>query len=376
MKRLLINARGPSEAVSFWRAYGPFLALRHPDWQIEFNRAGMMDWTIIAEFDALYFQRPHLKEDLDAIMVANALGRKVWIDFDDDLFSVPKFNPTAALYHNEIIQKYVRQCLALADVITVSTKLLERRLAKETGRPIVTVPNAWNDNLLPLQKSGQVSKRKRVFWRGSSTHHQDVESQLAGLSAIHRRNPDWQWVFIGAPPSYRIDQALSGAKIFEHPFIGLLPYIRSLQTIDASIMLVPLEDCAFNRCKSNIAWQEGTFAGAAVVCPDFEEWRIDGTVRYGEGPHAIADAFDEAVSKSAELVKKSRETIAESYLLSKVNRLRVEILDGLLARPKEGDHVSIDRDEKERTGDSRRDDGGHPPLALRLERPGRIAARL
>jgi hypothetical protein len=97
-------------------------------------------------------------------------------------------------------------------------------------------------------------------------------------------------------------------------------------------MQVPLADSIFNRCKSNIAWIEGSFAGAVCLVPDWEEWQMPGTVRYSN-PAEYGEKMKLLLNNNFNYRKYndlSWEYIMDNLTLSRVNGQRIEILKGLV----------------------------------------------
>lgn len=323
MKTLLVHAPGNFDGTSFYRALGPFAGLRSlPGWRLE-RMPTTVYWTDIAWSDALFLQRPVAKSDVDLALMAKDLGKKVWLDYDDDLFAVPRSNP----YYRDAQRSYARikQLLALADVVTVSTPALGKALAAHTRSAPVVVPNAWDDSFLRAFAPDR-ELNKIVFWRGSNTHNEDLESHLPEIAEIARRHPDWKWHFVG-DPYWRVTEILQPGTFAIDGARDVVEYLKSLETFRPGIAIVPLKDNAFNRSKSNVAWLESTYMGTAVVAPDWPEWQRPGISTYKPGE--LADAFDRAAHDYAQNVRSSRQYVETNLLLSHVNRLRAEILEAL-----------------------------------------------
>lgn len=324
MRTLLAICPSASDATSFYRGMGPLTALRVPGWQVE-AAPPAIDWTVLARADAVFMQRPSAPAYLQIFEMAKNLGRPVWVDYDDDLTDVPPSNPTHQKYAVE--RGNVAVIAAHADVVTTSTGVLARRMSDLGARDVRVVPNAWDDrffkNFAPARPL-----EKLVFWRGSATHDEDLDVHLGGIAEIHRAHPDWRWLFCGSP-FWKVREVIAAAQLAVDPVSrDPVDYLRRLERLPAGVALVPLKDSPFNRAKSNIAWLEATYAGAAAVGPDFPEWDRPGVTTYGAGV-GLAEAFGRAAECYARNVAESRAYIQEHLLLSRVNRLRAEILGGL-----------------------------------------------
>ncbi len=110
-----------------------------------------------------------------------------------------------------------------------------------------------------------------------------------------------------------------------------------IHRLQPAIMIVPLVDNDFNRAKSNIAWLEGCFAGAAVIAPDFPEFQRPGVLNYSS-PEQFGDVLGNAMIGNYDLKKLSEDGwahIRKYELLTHRNQIRVNALKDLLNREKE-----------------------------------------
>ena len=118
---------------------------------------------------------------------------------------------------------------------------------------------------------------------------------------------------------------------------GLWQYFDDLAKAKPHWLICPLIDNKFNRSKSNIAWIEASWAGAAVIGPELPEWKRPGIINYKDVTH-----LEKIISKVAaghydrkELIQQSREYIEKNNTLSKVNKKRKDVIHALLAEKKE-----------------------------------------
>jgi hypothetical protein len=112
--------------------------------------------------------------------------------------------------------------------------------------------------------------------------------------------------------------------------MDLIEYFHSLKTLAPKIHLVPLKDNRFNRCKSNIAWMEATWAGAACVVPGFEEFEMEDTsYDDNESFYRIAKALLDDEQLNSDIYFFARDYIQKNLLLSQVNQMRIQIARSL-----------------------------------------------
>lgn len=89
----------------------------------------------------------------------------------------------------------------------------------------------------------------------------DVVRELAG---------EVDWVFFGMCP----ERLRPYVREF-HPGVDFHAYPRALALLGLDLALAPLEDNAFNRCKSHLRLLEYGACGYPVVCSDLEPYRGD-----------------------------------------------------------------------------------------------------
>ena len=77
----------------------------------------------------------------------------------------------------------------------------------------------------------------------------------------------YQWVFVGGIPKPLEDLATDG-KIEVHRGSDLLNYPRELSQKNLDVVVAPLIDNIFNRCKSNIKFLEMSALGIPCICQD------------------------------------------------------------------------------------------------------------
>lgn len=354
MKLGIITA-SPDNGVSLLRGFGPFnaLARQHPELQIlrpPLSPSGepMVDWSWLTTLDCLFLSAPYRPWQTNAVRTAKMAGVPVWIDWDDDLTCVPRYNPAAHAFPFEEVAPQLVMLTGLADVITVTTQELYRRrspeamadLAKRCRTPFKPNPNVHLiPNAIPkLETSNlklETSRAKRVTWRGGNNHDGDILEVLPQLAEISRlpQYSLWKWTFIGTIP-WLVAEQMNPATFEQDPGADAFLYLRMFSALAPAIHIVPLKDNAFNRCRSNLAWLEATAAGAVVLAPDWEEWRRPGVINYttptnfGSKLRGLLEGQIPLASNHAQ----SAAYIRENLLLEKTNAQRWQILQQLAGR--------------------------------------------
>ncbi len=272
-----------ADATSFYRGMGPLGSLRRSYKSDHLSLAFLSEchWASIKMLDYAFMQRPFTDAHL---MIAKLIKNQkipLWIDYDDFLFDLPEDNPCFEMYNNPKTKKNIETLLGLADVVSVSTTHLAELLYGLTDKLIV-IRNALDEWFLPLVPETQAPK-KVILWRGSKTHDGDLETMHNAAITLSAKHPDWTWLFLGSKPWFTNLMPKKNTVIIENT-LDIYEYHHMLAELQPALMVVPLANSDFNKAKSDCAFLEGTFAGAAVIAPDFqEEFSADYCLKYSNG---------------------------------------------------------------------------------------------
>lgn len=343
------------DGTSLMRGVGPLAAMSREDRKLElcFPKAtpdgGLyLGWDWLAALDGLFLQRPFLPVHVSAAQTAKAHGLPVWVDFDDDNSSVPASNEYRRHFDNETQAQVMARSWALADVVTVTTTDLQERLLQNSfGQGVDPVIRRQCDagkiRVLPNALHWPVRsgpRTQRVVWRGGKSHDADLMAFLPAIREVSRlpQFAKWEWHFMGDMSAY-VQHAITEAIPAENLRIGFgdFPhqYIAALGLLCPWLVIVPLEDNAFNRCKSPLAWIEASASGATTLAPAWPAWDLPGVQRY-DGRESFKTQLLEELKKfdgslrATGLAQVSREFIASHLTLAKVNEQRWEIIKSFL----------------------------------------------
>ena len=286
-------------------------------------------WDTVGRYDAVFFHRPCRPDDLTIIRIAKNMNVPVWVEYDDWLFEVPIWNPHAGQYANPDMQNIIAMCIAAADVVSVTTNSLYERF-NAINKNVVVIPNAYRSDLLPYRSPTPPPRSKDIAWRGSNTHDADILSvheawlSLPGKVNFYGGAP-WTLTARMTPGSYQIVGS-------QDPFM----YMKVIYEAAPRVFVVPLVDCFFNRCKSNIAYQEALHAGAVCVAPDMPEWNRPGIMNFIPGSSisfasVVREAFEMDDLKHAEFVANGYEKMKGEYDTVHINENRKAVLVELVS---------------------------------------------
>lgn len=330
---LIVNIPNAKDATSLYRGIGPISEMRRKDPRLSVNAVGEYSWTTFAMNDIFFMQRPFMKAHLDMVHMAKDNGCPVWVDYDDDLFSVPQSNPAYPVYSSEDTRKTIATILASADVVTVSTPFLKKQFQRGP-RPlndnIVVVPNAINTKMFGYRKPPVGARKRMIAWRGSSTHHKDLFSHLPEIVRLVNSDSSWKWMFQGDKPWFLYERLGDNAVFVDS--LDPIQYFKTMHEIKPPVMMVPLHECDFNKAKSNIAWLEAAFFGGMTIAPNWDEWKRPGCVNYETNKHfgeVMVDVMQGRFDATAE-AEKAWSYVMDTLQLTKVNEARFKIIEQLL----------------------------------------------
>lgn len=336
MIRLACNTPNQYDATAYYRADVPFSAMASQG-ILSINHDPAFNARRAMLTDVAFFQRPSQQLELDAIKIFKEFGVPVIADYDDLLFEVPTDNPAFSGYNSESVKATIVEIMRTVDVIFTSTKELKRslQLPKHTlNKNVYVVPNALDDRCLlkgPMASPPKATNRT-ALWRGSATHMRDVMEYAPEIGAVAEKYSDLAFTFVGWNPWFLTDRMRpTQAIVTEKLSVG--EFMKMVHATAPSIGYIPLHDSQFNRCKSNIGWLEMTWAGAACLVPDWEEWRSPGAITY-KNHEDFRKALDlMAKMDSSQLQRYNRmawDYIQENLLVSKVNHIRQEVIEALV----------------------------------------------
>lgn len=325
-RKIAFFASDKTDACNYFRGKGALafldVALHQPDTDL--------CWESVIGQDLGFLLRP---SSLTHFSLAEIITTQIplLVDWDDDVPNLPLENPSYTHFKSKPIADGLSRTIAAAERVIVSTNALAESFSSTYGHPrIHVVPNAHNDLVLGTERN-TLPRTKTVLWRGNETHIKDLSDYADAIAHVAGRHRDWTFVFMGAQP-----WVLSGRMPFTYASSkDLLTYFTWLGTkATHAVQIVPLSDNPFNHAKSAIAWLEASFAGAAVLAPDWEEWRKPGACLYRDPAHFAAklEALIEDPAAVADSAAASWRYIQQNLLLSQVNPRRSEVLDLAIAR--------------------------------------------
>lgn len=211
------------------------------------------------------FQRLATKQQLELIKSFRMMnpGKKVIYEIDDDLTEIPSWNFASKFYNEN--KRYTQDIMRSVDGIICSTEHLRSSLLRYNSNIRVSENHLpkfiWGDVVPQPENTGRI----RIMYAGSHNHFDrnsdkgDFSKEL--IDFVGGTIDKYQWIFVGGIP-----HSLKGNdKIINHFWQPVLQYPGFLKSMNPDIVLAPLDDNHFNRCKSNIKALESVAIGAPLV---------------------------------------------------------------------------------------------------------------
>lgn len=282
----------------------------------------------IVEADIVVFQ---MTINPDIITQAQKAGAKVVYECDDLL--TEKIDREEINDRDSYIRR-MRESAKRADMVTTSTSYLANKLA-EINQNTHVIPNyidpTWWGRPLKTERIGKI----RLGWAGSTSHKADLEFIAPVIKEVIDTHENVQFVYCGSggySGTSPETELMYGKNIFSdipperrEYYLGTTTELWGYKskTLYLDIAIAPLIDDEFNRCKSNIKWQEYSLNEWAGVYSDVQAYK---NIKYAKKAKTQNDFYKqicylidnkEEREKLANKAKKevlSRWTIKENFL--------------------------------------------------------------
>lgn len=327
-----------ADGTSFYRGFGPLNHLER-NFDIEITDASAhaeITWDVITKHDLIFFQRPSIYNELDAMTLAKRCNRPIVIDYDDDYLSIPATNPRSNLYRDPHRVQQIRRAIELADRIIVSTIAIAESIVENTGKnrdSIQVIPNAVDETVFDLSLLQDMPGRDTILWRGGDTHAADLAPYVDKLIAVYNDFPHLKWAFMGDVPKSFLDK-VDTSRIRLYPFTDITEYFEWLFEIKPMLTIVPWEYNKFNKGKSNCSWIESTLAGAPTIFPRWSPEFVEGMIGY-QDPESFYRSVTLALAREdarSIAYTTSFATLCRRFTLSSMNSVRLDLFNDVIEK--------------------------------------------
>lgn len=322
------------KSVVFYHAYEDAYAIEYLRVTAPFRAAGMKvidggnDPKLAGQADAVIFQRefPRNLPLYDQIVShARTAGKVVLYEIDDLLFDLPESHPerTQELYNAALMP--MMAAMNEADLVLVPTDEL-CKVVEGFNANVVVLPNYLDDKIWQLKPPVQKSPDDVIIigYMGSNSHTPDlsiVASVLRELLSLYEGKLKLEvW---GTPLPEGL-QGITGVHWHPSPTNIYAGFVNLFQTLDFDLVIAPLADNLFNRCKSNLKFLEYSAIGAPGVyskIAPYEKIVTDGVNGFLAGDEIEwldkLTRMIESPELRHEVAVAAQKTVQEKWLLSR-----------------------------------------------------------
>ena len=274
-----------------------------------------LEWKPLAEkYDIFYFNYIHNPWGFAAMgSMARGHGVKLIMDMDDSLWDLHEDNPAHSVWKkgSEAINNFTSICNEV-DYITCTNEYLKHVIMSRTNKradQIKVIPNYIDLNVYKHRSEFKDDGQIMLTHFGSSTHWLDLEDSefFKGVDRIMREYPNVKFRAIGAwLPKFRQKWGARFDLKYGHQDVYKWIDEKFPTYMDETdILLTPLIEDVYNKCKSPIKWLEASSAGIPGVWQDIRQYQeiVDGTngllAKNGsEWYHAIKKLIDEPLTRN------------------------------------------------------------------------------
>ena len=241
------------------------------------------DWRSIAKvYDIIYLNYLNQAWGFAAMgCMARKYNKKIVMDFDDNLWGILPDNTAYQVYKKESEGiKVITSIAKEVDYITCTNSYLKNAIAHNTNkehRLIRVMPNYIDLDLYKYRPRFKDTQQIQLVHFGSSSHFDSLQSEEfnKGIDRILKEYPNVVFKTVGAfIPKYKLRW---GARYF-HAFgdtdvykwiKGRFPDVMK----ETDIIVAPLTENLYNRCKSDIKRSETSSAKKPFVAQDIRQYQ-------------------------------------------------------------------------------------------------------
>jgi len=269
----LICYKGDRSACWLYRLHAPMVHLaRNNPKGFHITVAGSIGEDQVGKYDLAILQRQYKLDVFQYILQMKKKGTKLVYEIDDDLFHVPKWNPSYQVLGKKKVQDGIKYFVSEVDAMFVTTEAL-KSVYENYCKHIYVLPNSIDfDFIFPLDNPRENTSKPVVCWQGSMTHEHDLAVAKREFIKLAKDKDILFKMWCGLDRVTRKPNFdIPGAQTIQlTPFEG---FFQMFGQLGVYIGLAPLAATQFNRSKSNLKFLEYTVYNAVTVASDFGPYK-------------------------------------------------------------------------------------------------------
>lgn len=259
---------------------------------------------------------------LDIVRRLQQDGRDVTIIYymDDNLFQYHQVDPSATyLLPGSEGYETLKELVTRSDLVVVYNEETAREIRKDNARILIAKTNIPEKYLPAAQEDGREGPFRIAFMGGGArkAEFSEIEGELLRLG--EKYGNQIEFYFYGYIPEAL--KQFNKCKVAYVPFSNAYyQYLNAVSRQRFDLLLCPLYDGAFNRCKSPIKFLEAVCCGAVGV---FSEVPVYGCVQEGVTGYKIrwgeswferlSAIIDNGREPLREILKNARQAVLEEF---------------------------------------------------------------
>jgi glycosyltransferase involved in cell wall biosynthesis len=234
-----------------------------------------LEVDLLKDQNIVIVQRLSSQQNYEAIQLFKKMNLKIIYDLDDDLWSVPIFNPAYKIMKQWLPGFEI--CAKMADVITVSTEHLRVMVRNALGKHcprVEVIENAVDfDWFRPVSEKYRKKRDGKVVlgWAGTDTHSGDVEKVFSLIPQLLRDYPELEFEVVGEKLPKELEEF--GDRARQRYFVPIAEFAANWASWQWDIALAPVASNTFNLSKSNIKMIEAAAMKIPCVASCYGEYK-------------------------------------------------------------------------------------------------------